>query len=151
MSKRQDIVTAVMARMATITTGNGYASNVGQKVFEWQLKPVNASDLPCILVSDPAENNLGPGEGSTRNSGYRSFGLDFEVSLLLAETNATAAKARAAISDVIKAIGTDQMWGQRARRSEPVSDELILDSEGERISGVRMKFTVEYGRRPWES
>lgn len=150
MSKRQDIVAAVKARMATIITANGYTSNVGQKIFEWQLKPVEPADLPCILLSDPVEENLGAGEVG-KNSSHRTFGLEFEISLLLAEADATAAKARVAIADVIKAIGADQQWNMLARRTEPVSDELILDSEGARISGVRMKFTVEYGRRTWES
>jgi len=151
MSKRQDIVSAVKTRLATITTANSYTSNVGQKVYEWQLTPVDSANLPCILVSDPVESNLGPGENSTRASTHRNYGLEFEVSLLLAEADQTAAKARVAIADVIKAIGTDQMWGGLARRTEPVSDELILDGDGAHISGVRMKFTVEYGRKPWES
>ena len=151
MSKRQDIVTAVKTRMATVTTANSYTSNVGQKVFEWQLTPVNSSDLPCILMSDPVESNLGPPPEANKNSAHRTFGLEFEVSLLLAETDQTATKARVASGDLIRAIGTDQQWGGLARRTEPVSDELMLDAEGVRISGVRMKFTIEYGRKTWES
>lgn len=150
MSKRQQIVDAVKARMATITTANGYTSNVGQQVFEWQATSVDASKLPCILVSDPVETNLG-GTDDNKNSAQRTFGLQFEVSLLLAETNQTAVKARLALEDVIRAIGTDQKWSGLARRTEPVSDELKLDEEGTRISGVQMKFIVEYGRAPWSA
>lgn len=130
-----------------VITSGGYTSNVGQKIFEWQLLPVEAANLPCILVSDPVENNLGSEVGKT--SAHRFFGLDFEVSLLLAEADGTAAKARQAEADVINAIGTDQTFGGLVKRTEPVSSELVLDNEGTRISGVRMKFTTEYGRKPW--
>jgi predicted enzyme related to lactoylglutathione lyase len=149
MSRRQQLISAVKTRFLTITTANSYTSNVGQKVFEWQTTPADPSMLPCILFHDATETNLGADTGKT--SDRRTFGLEITASLLLAEADQTATKARVAIGDVIKAIGTDQMWGGLARRTEPVSDELMLDSEGARISGVKMQFVIEYSRKTWES
>lgn len=137
--------------MATITTANGYTSNVGQKVTEWQTTPVEMGERPCILLSDPQETNLGPPDGGNKNSAHRTFGIEFEVMLLLAEVNQTAEKARQAEADVINAIGTDQTFGGLLRRAEPGSSELKLDGDGTRISGVRMTFTAEYGRKPWSA
>jgi len=147
-NKRQLIFDQVKARFATITTANGYPSNVGQKIFEWQTTTVDKASLPCTLLSDPVET---ASEGESKNAGLLTRHLEIEASLLLAEANQTAAKARAALEDVIKAIGTDQKWNNLARRTVPVSDELKLDDEGLRISGVRMRFNIEYGRVPWEA
>jgi len=147
MSKRQTIFDAVKVRFATATTANAYASNVGQKVFEWQLVPVDLDNLPCSLLSDPIEEAL----IDNKNTGAFVRQLTIDASLLLAEVNQTAAKARAALADVITAIGTDPRWGGLALRTLPVSEELKLDDEGERISGVRLVFKIEYPREAWEA
>lgn len=155
VNKQQLIFDAVKARAATITTANGYTSNVGQKVNEWQMTPIDVANdptlLPCICLNDPVEANLGPPPNSNDQSATRLFGIEFEASLLLAETNQTAAKARQARADFIKAIGTDPRFGGLAVRTEPGDSELVMDADGTRISGVRVKFTVKYNRRPWES
>jgi hypothetical protein len=153
-NKQQTIYDAVKARMATVTTANGYTSNVGQKFNEWQTTPIDfandATLLPCICLNDPREVNFGAPSGN-ENSGQRLFGIEFEAMLMLAEADQTATKARQARADVIKAIGTDHSFGGLLVRTEPGDAELMLDKDGTRVSGVRMKFTCKYNRKPWES
>jgi len=146
MSHRQAFVSAIKTRFATIITANGYTSNIGARQKEWQTTPVDPADLPCHCLSDPIERLI---EGESKNSSSRTFGLEIEVNLLLAEADQTAAKARVAEADVMKAIGKDPTWGGLARRTEPVSSELKLDNEGTRVSGVQMTFRIEYGRKAW--
>jgi hypothetical protein len=154
-NRQQDLFDAVRTRFSSITTANGYSSNVGQKINEWQLTAVDAANdptlLPCICLSDPVERNLGPGENVNENSSSRLFGLEFEVALLLAESDQSAAKARQAKEDLIKAIGKDQTFGRLAKRTEPGDVQLITNKDGVRISGVLFKFTVKYVRKTWES
>lgn len=154
-NRQQDLFTAVKTRLATITTANSYTSNAGQIVNEWQLTPVDFSAspslLPCICLSDPREVNLGPSANVDKNSSTRLFGLEFEAALLLAETDQTATKARQAKTDLIRAIGVDPTWNGLAKRTEPGEFQIIGNKEGNSISGVLMKFTVEYMRKTWES
>lgn len=154
-NRQQDLFNAVKTRLATITTANGYWSNAGQKINEWQMTPVDAANdptlLPCICLSDTDERNLGPGENVNENSSSRLFGVDFEAALLLAEADQTATNARQAKADLIKAIGKDQTFGNLAKRTEPGDVKLLTNKDGVRISGVLFKFTVKYVRKTWES
>jgi len=159
-NRQQDLFNAVKAGFATIVSspapGNpSYSSNVGQKIFEWQLTPIDAENdaslLPCTCLSDPREINEGPGQGVNENSSMRLFGQEFEAALLLAETDQTADKARQAKTDAIAMIGKDPTWGGLAKRTEPGDVQFLSQKEGNRITGVLMKFTVKYVRRTWES
>jgi hypothetical protein len=152
---RQLLFDAVKAGFATITTANGYTSNVGQKVNEWQVKPIAYADspnlLPCTCLSDPNKRNLGPGQNVDENSSSRLFGQDFEAALVLAESNSTPANARQAEADVMKMIGKNPTWGiQGVKRTEPEDSQLKMSADGTRVSEVLMKFTVKYVRKTWE-
>lgn len=159
-NRQQDLFNAVKAGFATLlsspTPGNpAYSSNVGQKISEWQLTPIDAANdpslLPCTCLSDPREVNLGPGENVNENSSSRLFGLEFEAALFLAEADQTAEKARQAKTDAQTMIGKDQTWGGLAKRTEPGDVQFLSQKEGNRITGVLMKFTVKYVRKTWES
>jgi hypothetical protein len=147
-SKRQLIVDAVKARLATIKTTGGYQTNIGNNVKEWLLTSLEESELPAVTLADGVEKTIIPAEG--KNSGLYTRQLPFAANLVLAESDATATLARKAIADVITCIGKDDTWGGLARRTLPDTDDLTVDSEGQRIGGARITFIVEYGRKHWE-
>ncbi len=159
-NRQQDIFDAMKAGFATIVSnpapGNpAYPSNVGQKVNEWQMTPVDANadatQLPCVCLSDPRETNLGPGQNLDERSASRLFGLEFEAALLLAESDQTATKARQAHADVRKMMALNPLKNVSGiKRIEPGDSELVIDKDSNRISGVLMKFTVKYMRKTWE-
>ncbi len=143
-STRQQIVDAVKARFVAITTGNGYDANV-QKLAEWQLTPFEAADLTAITISDPTEETL----ISDKNSGSYTRQLTIVADAVLTEADATAARARTLLADLVKAVGVDPTWSGLARYSLPVRAEVKVDEAGQRIGGVRLEFIVEYSRKPW--
>lgn len=49
MSKASDVALALSARIAAITTANGYATNVGAQVFRGRLT-IDQGDLPCSVI-----------------------------------------------------------------------------------------------------
>ncbi|HEV2706246.1 MAG TPA: hypothetical protein VGV59_10005 [Pyrinomonadaceae bacterium] len=148
-SRRQQIVEAVKTRFATIRTAHGYQTEVGANVREWYLETLDEEELPALLISDGIEDTIVPEQG--KNSGTYTRHLEITAIVVLAVAAANAANARAALADVIACIGKDDKWGGLARRTLPVSDELGVDKESERIGGVRVTFVVEYSRPPWEA
>jgi hypothetical protein len=146
-NKRQTLFSAVLTRAATITVANGYGTNIGSHVKEWQTTPLESVDLPAVLVSDSTENTLVPEVGETAGLYRRELEITFDA--VLAESGQNATEARKAIADIIAMIGVDQTWGGVARRTVPVSDQLMLDDTGTRIGGARVRVKIIHSRKPW--
>lgn len=151
MSKRQQIVDAVKARFAGISAAGGYQTDVGLKQTEHHptAKSSDPADeeLPAHDVRDEAEETV----VADRNSGTYERKLRFTVVAELLEADATAANARKALADMIRAVGVDPRWGGLARHTLPVDDEVTVDEEGQRVGAARLTFDVVYGRKPWEA
>lgn len=149
--KRQQIVDAVKARFALITTANGYQTDIGLKQTEWNPGPrgadPEAEELPSHDIRDEDETP----EIKDKNSGTYSRSLEIVALGYVRETADGAALTRKALEDMIKAVGVDPTWGGLARRTLPDTDGIAVDSLGQRVGVAHLKFKVEYSRRPWEA
>ena len=146
---RQTLVDRILARFALITPGNGYQTNVGAKVKEWQTTPLDESELTTLLVRDTIASVRPDPNGP--NSSKHTWAQQIIVDAVLQESAQNAVEARKTISDINKAVGVDQTWGGLARRSEQVSEKLMLDKPGGRVAGVQVIFNVITSRKPWEA
>lgn len=146
---RQTLVDRILARFALITIAGGYLTDVGAKVKEWQTTPLDESELTTLLVRDPVA--LVQADENGPNSSKRTWSTQIIVDAVLPESGQNATQARKTISDINKAVGVDQTWGGLARRSEQVSEKLMLDQPGGRVAGVQVIFNVITSRRPWEA
>jgi hypothetical protein len=149
--KRQQIVNAVKARFAAITAANGYQTDIGSKQTEWNPGPKGADpeadELPGHDIRDEIETTV----VRDKNSGTYDRELEIVVIAELREVDSTATLARRALEDMIKAVGVDPTWGGLARRTVPVEDDINVDELGQQIGAARLRFKVEYSRRPWEA
>lgn len=150
--RRQQIIDAVKARFALISTANGYQTECGMRLTEWHPGPKDASadadQLPGLDLRDAVEKAV-VGDRVNRNSGLVERRLRLAVIAELREADATAAEARKAQADVERAIGVDQTWGGLAKYSVPVEADIVVDEKGQRVSGARVIFDVVYFRAPW--
>lgn len=149
--KRQQIVDAVKARFALIAVANQYQTDIGLKQTEWNPGPKGADpeadELPGHDIRDEVETTV----VREKNSGTYDRELEIVVIAELREGATGASLARKALEDLIKAVGVDATWGGLARRTVPVEEEVTVDELGQRISAARLRFKVEYSRRPWEA
>jgi len=154
-NKHQTIFDAVLTRAATILTTNAYApglnyaTNIGSHLKEWQTTTLEPADLPALLVSDPIENSIVPEAGE--NAGLYRRELEIVFDAVLAEAGQNATEARKAIADIIRMIAVDPTWGGLARRTIPISDQLMLDDTGTRIGGARVRVKIIHSRPHWEA
>lgn len=147
MSKRQQIVDAVKARLVAISVAGGYQTDVGLKQTEWHPAAKGPEDRPGHDVRDLAEETA----ADDRNRGLYERRLLIQVVAELDESGDTAANARKALADMIRAVGVDPRWGGLANHSIPVEDEVTVDQEAQRVGGARLVFEVVYSRKPWEA
>lgn len=151
MGKRQQIVDAVKARLAGITVANGYQTDIGLKQTEWHPGPKGADpeadDLPGHDIRDEAERAT----VTDKNAGVYERSLEITVVAEVNEAGAGARLARRALEDLIKAVAVDPAWGGLARRTLPDQEDISVDELGQRVGAARLRFIVEYSRRPWEA
>ncbi len=135
-SKRQQIVMAIDARFKTIKTVNGYETNAGNNVYEWRSSPMIESELPGLIYRDTQETEA-------LSIGYQVHTLTIEIEGYVVGS-AAPASLRKLIADVIKAIGTDPLWGGLAEDTRPVEETIQVEQEERRIAGARIKIEVDY-------
>lgn len=149
---RQTLVDRILLRFADIKTANGYLTNLGNTtVKEWQTTPLDESEVATgkLIVRDPIDTVQPDPNGA--NSSRRTWAQQIIVDAVLQESDQNAVMARKAISDIKKAVGVDQTWGGLARRSDEVTDRVMLDKTSARVGGVQVIFNVITSRKPWES
>lgn len=146
-SKRQQIVDAVKARMLLVLVANGYQTDVGADQTEWHLTAKPPDELPSHEVRDEIEE----ANVEKPTSGLYERRLEITIIASLVEEAAGATKARLALADIIKAVGTDPTWNGLAKFTLPLQEQIMVAEEGQRISGVTVTFVVVYFRKPWEA
>ncbi len=136
-SVRQLIVDALIARLQTITTINGYETELGSNITEWRTEEWQESDLPGCDVRDPDE--------STEVKGQHHYNtINFEIEAKVQSATAPDV-VRDVIADINKAIGTDPTFGGLAYNVTPVENESIdFEKKDKSFGGVTMKLEISY-------
>lgn len=145
--RHQLVIDAIKTRFAAITVANGYATNLGEKLFEWrEMESFDSSELPAINLKDPQ------GETVQALSGVHDHKLTIWAELLWANRSNIAADVRLMIADVQKAIGVDRRWGGIARDTDPQGFEILVqqNSGAVNVGGCRFKFDVTYRTKSFD-
>jgi hypothetical protein len=143
-SFRQQLWNAIKARFSNIHVNNGYATNIGTKMFNWRdlgAMPFTADEIPGMMMRD-ADNTF---EHSVITK--HQHRLSIEV-FAIADGSPPDNLARSILADLDKAIGVDRQWTinnvHLAIDTVPVSDRIDVDHGDKRLAGVRKIFSVTY-------
>lgn len=142
-SIRQQIITALDTRLRTITTANGYLTNVGQRVFDWLDRDLADTELDAIVYRDPA-NEISQETFSQVDNRVR---VEIEVKTKSAST--TAAQVRKLIEDVYKAIGIDETFGGLAHEAQPVSENIDIQQADKIMGSATVVIDIYYMTTKW--
>lgn len=150
--RRQDIQTAVLARLATITTGNGYHTEIGANVLSGRGRaidgsyiPIEGSELPCVLPRFPVN------EATRVNmDGVVEWQMTAELEVRCEEGSSTETFLNQATADIYSAVGTDERWSGFAEKTMRVTDETVV-GKAERLVGISLlKLAIVYRTSGWD-
>lgn len=142
-SKEQTIADAVIARMQTILTTNGYATNIGTTVEDSRPNWDQDDDLPATSVFT-GTTKVEPNADNERFC-IRLMPVMIKVFFeRLATPTLTAQFARKAIKDVIKAVGTDQTFGNVVLMTRPGDHGMEFAENTFEITGAQIEIEVAY-------
>ncbi|MCP3177305.1 hypothetical protein MJO47_09360 [Desulfuromonas sp. KJ2020] len=143
MTKRQQIVDALDARLKSITMANGYSTDIGKKVSAWRSAPLAESEPFVLIYRDTECPKEAPEAGRHRHS------LQIEMTILV-RSSTSPGTVRAMIGDVVKAIGTDPRLGGLALWAALVADSLAVERETRTLAGADLSWQITYSTPLWE-
>lgn len=142
---RQQILNALAIRLGTILTANGYRTNLGSNVVEWDETPLDP-DLETLRIEYRDE------AGTT---GYAAVGEHLHtlpVTLrILSQNNSGLALSnlRKACADVYQAIYADVTFGGLAQDANQDGDiREDYDEKADRAAGAEIRYVIEYTTAP---
>ena len=144
-SLRQQIVSAIITQMKTISTVNGYNSNLGTNVFDWKTSAWEAQEMPGISVEDGLEITTPYTLGNPANTQGTCWNeLKIELRIAIQSGTTSAAVLRECIADVVKAIGTNFTFGLQNTYTLQDKTESLLIQDKNVLGGARVGFTIKY-------
>jgi hypothetical protein len=137
-TKRQKIVSAVVARLQEIRVEAGYQTDVGARVEDWRTN-WDESELPAISVCDLPEQS----EKGEKDAKKTTHDLPVHVRIFV-RTNTPAAELRKMIGDVQQAVKKDLRWGKLALDTMPKQSGFVIPEDSFVIAGGAVEFIVQY-------
>lgn len=141
-SIRQQIISALDARLKAILVAGGYQTNIGANVFDWKADSLEDADLPALIYKDISVE--------TTIDSIASFAHRMTVQVIVAVQSATPmAEIRKAIADIDKAIGVDHTFGNLALLTERIGDESGVEIEERRFAGCQIIYAITFRTSCW--
>lgn len=144
-NKWQLIIDAILTKLRTITTTNGYETNVGNNIFEWRANPLEESEMPGIVLRDTFPEEI-------MTVGAHEHTLLIELFIFTAGADAVA-QARKIIADLNKAMGSiDRTWGGLAEDTVPANSGGIGTDQANKFFAVAVKpYNISYTTEPFNA
>lgn len=140
MSRRQQLIDAMVTRFAAITLMQG-------RVQVWPQKLPTVAECPCIRLWDTVA------ECDTQDTelGTQRHTLHFEAVVFLG-TVAQGVAARTALDALLTAIGQDPYWsGLTDLPTRLDSHEIAVERFGQLAGAAKLAYTVEYVTAAWQN
>lgn len=142
-SIRQQIITALDARLKTITIANGYNTDAGLHVYDWLDRALADTELDAIIYRDPScDINHGLAVAYINK-------VRVEIEAKTKQAGNTAERLRHILEDICAAINTDETWAGLAENSEPLENSMDIQQD-EKIKGsATLQIEIEYTTDKW--
>jgi len=142
-SIHQQIIDKLDTRLRTITKTNGYKTDAGENVFEWEDRDMADNELEAIVYRDRTKD-ITP---ATVHNYEKKMYVEFELKAK-AGTD-TAKRLREMIEDLYNAIGTDDRWDELAIDSQPMGEEMDIQRSDKITGSATVKIYIEYETEKW--
>jgi len=137
ISRRQRIVTKLIAVFEKNTKLYGHQTNLGSNVFEWKSTPFQEVDLPGMDLRDTSE--------VVEVKGLQHYyTLTIEVEAKVQASTSTSV-SREVLADIITIIGQNITLGGLVTNVTPIQNTLLNFGKADKKFGtISMEFEVQY-------
>lgn len=140
---RDAIIDAIVARMETIRTANGFQTDAGERVSRWRSTDPGESACPAIDVRDPDRKPKG-----VYSQNLRDYELAVEIAAFSAGGEDTDGGLNRILEDILKAVlEGDLTWGALAINTVFESDRKGLSQMGAKVGVAVARFLIHYRKQ----
>ena len=140
---RDAIIDAIVARMETIRTANGFQTDAGERVSRWRSTDPGESACPAIDVRDPDRKPKG-----VYSQNLRDYELAVEIAAFSAGGEDTDGELNRILEDILKAVlEGDLTWGALAINTVFESDRKGLSQMGSKVGVAVARFLIHYRKQ----
>ncbi len=143
-NEQQDIIDAIIARLKTVTTANGYTSDIGKDVREWDIARDSAEEVGKQSITDVRDN----GDVDVTDKDFFEHDMPVEITVHVAGGTAVT-QARDIIYDIYRAIGTDPELSSLVNKTSPQNHRVEVDQGERRVSRVVVNIYCKFSTRKW--
>lgn len=152
MSKRQRIFDLVIERMEAISTANGYETDLGTSVEDWQTN-WDDEQLPALSVCDLVAEIGFVNSETEAPTQFVKLPIQFRI---FAKSDTLPADLRKMCADVIRAVGADPKWededGKKlALWTRVTASGIRLQEDQFEIGGAAVEIEIGYLVTSFES
>lgn len=139
MSIADTLAAQLVARVAAITVGNGYATDIGLRVFEGRRR-LDESHIPCAVVVEGEDSPTSQQLGKIKNA--VRYAVEGVASCDPDNPNIVG---RAIVADLKKAIwGSDVTFGRTVISLEYLGRTIAPREDGQNTVSASVEFSVSY-------
>jgi hypothetical protein len=145
-TKRQDIIDALLVRLALILTASGYQTNAGANLSEWRsdVDELAANEIPSLCIYDTTDDWEPEAFGQYRYKHKMSVIIEGIAKASTSPTVTAMQNARKIIQDIHACIGSDRTLGAVADWIEPKSDRLIVKHAENKFMACQVTLEISY-------
>lgn len=143
--KKLDLLNAIASRLATITTANGYETDIGLRSSYWQDWDFEYGEVGAITFRDLEEE-------VTEVNQFQEFLLHLEIEAVAYTSAGSVSEVELGCNlqfDLIRAIGVDPTWGKLAIKTELKETAKQIQTEGKRAMNLTLSFDITYRDPKW--
>jgi len=145
-SIRKKILAALASRLQVILVVNGYKTNLGAQVAEWETAAMDPNVAAYRMEYRDADES---GEYAAVGQHYHQLPVELRITL---KDNSTAlATIRSMIADVTLAIGVDTTFGGLAQDTNQDGNWVVDKGQAADVAvSAGVKYLIEYTTAPWD-
>ena len=141
-SKREQIIQALIGRLATISTANGYETGLGAKVARGLREVPKKDELPAIVLREGKATT-----NATVNAGFDTTTLRIELAArdrFQEGVENAYGRANKMLADLTKALGVDPTFGGLAIDTMLIENNIGVEDKGFSIAAIDASVDIKF-------
>lgn len=148
MTKEEEIITAIISKLQNITVTNGYLTEIGSNVNDFNDRTIPNDTSEYLEVRDTQTNFLQKGEDGYLENAHKQQ-MNLEIFVQFSKKDVTY--ARKAAADIYKCFGTYKWtwWDTNQIRFIPLRHQKAVNQEDREITALKVFLICEFITNEW--
>ena len=148
MTKEEEIITAIISKLQNITVINGYLTDIGNNVNDFNDFTIPEATAEYLEIRDAQTDFIQKGqEGFLENAHKQQLFLE----LFIQFSNKNITYARKAVADIYKMFGTYkwEFWTTNRIIFKPLRHQKTVNQEAREITAAKVFIICEFITNEW--